>query len=457
MSLTTSQLFLLSLIVGIGFYIWAYRIAARYRHQRVDMHSLPYYHGGYVFLWVFLPALSFLLLWTPVSLSILSQKIQVLVAEEHYPPQMTALVSNAVLNYTNGLTTTLPEKMKPIASGYLAVRNNLLTIRSVLVTLLLFTTGFIAIFRIKPHFRARNYVEKYLRFLMIFCAGIAVLTTFGILFSVLLESLRFFNKVPWTEFFFNTHWSPQIALREGQVGASGSFGLIPLLLGTLLISIIALLVAVPIGLFSAIYLSEYANSKVRTWAKPMLELLAGIPTVVYGFFAALTVAPFIRRIGEQMGLSVSSESALAAGVAMGIMIIPFISSLSDDIINAVPQSLREGSLGLGATKSETIKKVILPAALPGIISAVLLAASRAIGETMIVVMAAGQSANLTFNPLEAVTTVTVQIVTLLTGDTEFDSEKTLSAFALGLTLFVITFALNLFALHIVKKYREQYD
>ncbi|MBC7906019.1 MAG: phosphate ABC transporter permease subunit PstC, partial [Rhodospirillaceae bacterium] len=268
---------------------------------------------------------------------------------------------------------------------------------------------------------------------------------------------RFFQFVPVTEFLFGTSWSPQMAIREDQVGSSGAFGAVPLFAGTALISMIAMVVAVPLGLLSAIYMAEYAHPKFRAVAKPLLEILAGIPTVVYGFFAALSVAPLVRDLGTNLGLSISSESALVAGVVMGIMIIPFVSSLSDDIITAVPQSLREGAYGLGATKSETVKQVILPAALPGIVGGVLLAVSRAIGETMIVVMAAGLSANLSANPFEAVTTVTVQIVTLLVGDQEFDSPKTLAAFALGLVLFFVTLALNIVALHVVRKYREQYD
>ena len=292
---------------------------------------------------------------------------------------------------------------------------------------------------------------------LIACSSLAILTTLGIVLSVVFESLLFFQKIPWSEFFFGTEWSPQTALRADQVGSTGAFGAVPLFAGTLLISLISMLVAVPIGLMAAIYLSEYAPRNLRSVAKPVLEVLAGIPTVVYGFFAALTVAPAIRVWGEAVGLTVASESALAAGLVMGIMIIPFVSSLSDDVMNAVPQSMRDGSYALGATQSETIKRVILPAALPGIVGGILLAVSRAIGETMIVVMAAGMSANLTANPLEAVTTVTVQIVTLLTGDQEFDSPKTLAAFALGLTLFVVTLILNVIALHIVRKYREQYE
>jgi phosphate transport system permease protein len=274
---------------------------------------------------------------------------------------------------------------------------------------------------------------------------------------VLFESIRFFQQVPFFDFLFGLEWSPQTAMRADQTGSSGSFGAVPVLAGTFLISGIAMAIAVPFGLMSAIYLSEYAGPKFRATVKPLLEILAGVPTVVYGFFAALVVAPFIRDLGTMAGLSVSSESALAAGLVMGIMIIPFVSSLSDDVINAVPQAMRDGSYGLGATKSETIKLVILPAALPGIVGSILLAVSRAIGETMIVVMAAGLAANLTLNPLQAVTTVTVQIVTLLVGDQEFDSPKTLAAFALGMLLFVVTLILNVIALYVVRKYREEYE
>ena len=303
----------------------------------------------------------------------------------------------------------------------------------------------------------RNHVEKVIKTFLISCACLAIFTTIGIVLSVLFESIRFFRVVPITDFLFGLQWSPQMAIREDQVGSSGAFGAVPLFAGTFLITIIAMLVAVPLGLMSAIYLSEYATSKIRAFAKPTLEILAGIPTVVYGFFAALTVAPLIRNNLEAFGLNVSSESALAAGIVMGVMILPFVSSLSDDVINAVPQSLRDGSYGLGATSSETVRRVVLPAALPGIVGSILLAVSRAIGETMIVVMAAGLSANLTANPFESVTTVTVQIVTLLVGDQEFDSPKTLAAFALGLTLFAVTLLLNVIALHVVRKYREQYE
>jgi phosphate transport system permease protein len=300
-------------------------------------------------------------------------------------------------------------------------------------------------------------VEATVRVALIGASTVAIFTTMGILLSVLFEAARFFSQVPVTSFLFGLEWSPQTAIRADQVGASGAFGAVPLFAGTLLISAIAMFVAVPIGLMIAIYLSEYARPPVRSVVKPVLEVLAGIPTVVYGYFAALTVAPLLRDAGGALGLSVASESALGAGLVMGVMIIPFVSSLSDDVINAVPQSLRDGSLALGATTSETIKRVVLLAALPGIVGGVLLAVSRAIGETMIVVMAAGLSANLTGNPLEAVTTVTVQIVTLLVGDQEFDSPKTLAAFALGLVLFVVTLLLNVVALQVVRRYREQYE
>lgn len=309
---------------------------------------------------------------------------------------------------------------------------------------------------VKDAKRSRT-LEFVTYFFLIFSSLVAVLVTIGIVFSLLFEAIRFFNHVPVHEFLFGTHWSPQTALRADQVGGTGSFGAIPLVAGTLLISAIAMAVATPLGLASAIYLAEYASKRTRDIVKPILEVLAGIPTVVYGFFAALMIAPMIRFTGTSVGLEVASESALAAGLAMGIMIVPLISSLSDDVINSVPQSLRDASLGLGATQAETIKKVILPAATPGIAGSLLLAASSAIGETMIVVMAAGLAANLTLNPLDAVTTITVQIVALLTGDQEFDSAKTLSAFALGLLLFFITLVLNVIALRIVNHFREQYD
>ena len=319
--------------------------------------------------------------------------------------------------------------------------------------------AFLALTRktIRPDFRARTYVEFFIKVVLVFCSVVAVMTTLGIILSLLFESLRFFEKVSFLDFLTGLQWSPQTALREDQAGQSGAFGAIPVFAGTFLVMGVAIFVAAPIGLMIAIYLSEYASKGVRRWVKPMIEILAGVPTVVYGFFALLTVGPTIRSFAESLGFSVPTQSAIAAGTVMGLMIIPFISSLSDDVINAVPQTLRDGSYALGATKSETMTKVVFAGALPGIIGALLLAISRAIGETMIVVMAAGRAANLTGNPFEAVTTVTVQIVALLTGDQEFDSPKTLAAFALGLVLFMITLVLNVIALMIVRKYRERYE
>ncbi len=310
---------------------------------------------------------------------------------------------------------------------------------------------------IRSDFRARRYVEFFINSALLLCSVIAVLTTLGIVLSLLFESLRFFEQVSIFEFLTGLQWSPQTALREDQAGQSGSFGAIPIFAGTFLVMAVAIFVAAPIGLMIAIYLSEYATKRTRGIVKPAIEILAGVPTVVYGFFALLTVGPTVRAFAESLGFAVPTQSAIAAGSVMGIMIIPFISSLSDDVINAVPQTLRDGSYALGATKSETMTKVVFAGALPGIIGALLLAVSRAIGETMIVVMAAGRAANLTGNPFEAVTTVTVQIVALLTGDQEFDSPKTLAAFALGLVLFVITLVLNVIALLVVRKYRERYE
>ena len=306
--------------------------------------------------------------------------------------------------------------------------------------------------------RARQMLgERILLGLLAASSLVAILTTIGIALSLLFETLRFLDAVPLFDFLFGLNWSPQIAIREDQVGSSGAFGVVPLLVGTGLIAAVAMTVAGPLGLFSAIYLAEYASPRARSFAKPILEILAGIPTVVYGFFAVLVVAPFVRDSSEAAGFEVSSESALAAGVVMGVMIVPIVSSIADDVISAVPQSLREGAYGLGATKSETVRNIVLPAALPGIGGALLLGVSRAIGETMIVVMAAGLSAQLTVNPLQAVTTITVQMVALLTGDQEFDSPKTLAAFALGLLLFIATLILNLIALMLVRRYQERYD
>lgn len=410
-------------LAGIGFQLGRRRAILRARAAQREarntggnrgggLHSLPGYHGLYVALWCLVPGLTVFAIGAFLAHGAAPQGAEA--------DRIWAAIAGATL----GLG----------AIGLAWARRH-----------------------VKADFRARNLVERAALVLLIGCSLLSILTTVGIVLSLLFEAMRFFARVPLTDFLFGLQWSPQMALRADQVGASGSFGAIPVFAGTLLITVIAMVIAVPIGLMSAVYLSDYASPKTRAVVKPLLEILAGIPTVVYGFFAALTVAPFLRGLGAGFGLDVASESALAAGLVMGVMIIPFISSLSDDVMNAVPQSLRDGSYALGATKSETIRQVVIPAALPGIVGSVLLAVSRAIGETMIVVMAAGLTANLTANPFAAVTTVTVQIVTLLVGDQEFDSPKTLAAFALGLLLFAITLVLNIVALRTVRKYREKYD
>jgi len=425
------------------------------------LHSLPRYYGYFTSLWCAVPALMLLLGWIALSDSFISERVISSLPERlrSLPEDQLGLVLNDIRNLASGqiVDQNQPAEIAVAAGLYNELRAGSRRILAGLVIAVAFIGFAVAWTRLRPEFRARNHVEEAIKFALIAASTVAILSTLGILLSVTYESFLFFRQVPVTEFLFGLNWSPQTAIRADQVGSSGAFGAVPLFAGTLLISGIAMLVAVPIGLMTAIYLTEYAAPALRRAVKPVLEVLAGIPTVVYGYFAALTVAPFIREVGEGIGLNVASESALAAGLVMGIMIIPFVSSLSDDVINAVPQSLREGSYGLGATRSETIKRVVLPAALPGIVGSVLLAASRAIGETMIVVMAAGLSANLTANPLESVTTVTVQIVTLLVGDQEFDSPKTLAAFALGLMLFVVTLILNIIALQVVRRYREQYD
>ncbi len=423
------------------------------------LHSLPYYYGYYAALWCSLPALFILILWLAIDDYLITQLVIAALPEEiqTLPPQRLNLYLNQVQSAFLGDLPASDPATQAAAEHYRSLK----TISDrCLVGLALAAAGIGAAWaraRIRPELPARNQVEKAIEVFLIASSTLAILTTLGIVLSVLFESLRFFQLVPVTEFLFGLSWSPQMAIRLDQVGASGAFGFIPLLTGTLLISAIAMVVAVPLGLLSAIYLAEFAHPRLRAVAKPLLEILAGVPTVVYGFFAALVVAPFLRDLGAILGLGISSESALGAGLVMGIMIIPFVSSLSEDVIHAVPQALRDGAYALGATRAEAIVQVVIPAALPGIVAGILLAVSRAIGETMIVVMAAGLTARLTANPLESVTTITVQIVSLLVGDQEFDSPKTLAAFALGLVLFVITLGLNVLALRVVRKYRESYE
>ncbi|WP_159716240.1 phosphate ABC transporter permease subunit PstC [Geminicoccus flavidas] len=425
------------------------------------LHSRPSYYGWHAALLSGGPAILLVILWFLFASSIVGWIVTAGLPEAVRSQSTEALqffmqdVRRLAAGLPLGREAT-PEAIDA-ANAYAAAMLAGNWVFGIIGVLLAGWLGWLAYRKVDPKFRARNRVERWTDYILLSAAAVSVLITAGIVFSVLFESLRFFSMVSPIEFFFGLNWSPQTAIRADQVGSSGSFGAVPLITGTLLITFIAIFVAGPIGIMAAIWLSQYAPRRVRDVAKPLMEILAGIPTVVYGFFAALTVAPFIRSVGESLGLNVASESALAAGVVMGIMIIPFVSSLSDDAINAVPTALRDGSYGLGATKAETIQRVILPAALPGIIAGFLLAVSRAIGETMIVVMAAGLAANLTLNPLAAVTTVTVQIVTLLVGDQEFDSAKTLAAFALGLFLFGITLILNVIALYILQRFRERYD
>ena len=424
------------------------------------LHSRPGYHGLYVFLISLIAGfglyLACLVIGNWYITTTLTSAIRDL--DPELPPIKVALVISDVRAIVAGELASRTDALRTEIAGTFASLNTLHV--GVLVILPLCGAGIAGLFglwKVRPEWRARNGTEAMLRGMLLACALIAVLTTIGIVLSLVFETLSFFDKIGWRldKFLFGIEWSPLAGVHDGNLDPD-RVGAIPLFLGTLLITVIAMLVAVPIGLFSAIYLADFASIRVRTWAKPLLEILAGIPTVVYGFFAAITVAPVIRDAGDSIGLSVASESALAAGIVMGLMIIPFISSLSDDVINAVPQSLRDGSYGLGATKAETIRHVVLPAALPGIVSACLLGVSRAVGETMIVVMAAGQSANLTVNPLDAVTTVTVQIVMLITGDTEAETAAG-PAFTLGFTLFCVTLALNIVAIRIVRRYREAYD
>ncbi len=456
---------IICLLVLSGLAYWvarrrAFRVAGGRRGLK-NLHSRPVYYGWLAALWCMIPAGLVLVAWIALEPTVITDMVvnQLPAEMQELPANRLELVVNDIKNLASGNIAS--QEDNPAIQAAAKHYQELNRIGNAALAVVLLCAGLLGagwiVRRVRPDLRARNRVEAVLKLLLIACSLVAIFTTIGIVLSVLYEAIRFFQVVPVWQFLFGLEWSPQMAIRSDQVGSSGAFGAVPVFAGTALISAIAMCVAVPVGLFSAIYLSEYAGRRFRAAAKPLMEILAGIPTVVYGFFAALTVAPIIRDSGGFLGLDVASESALAAGLVMGVMIIPFVSSLSDDVINAVPQSLRDGAYGLGATRSETVKHVILPAALPGIVGGVLLAVSRAIGETMIVVMAAGLSANLTANPLEAVTTVTVQIVTLLVGDQEFDSPKTLAAFALGLVLFLVTLGLNVIALHVVRRYREQYE
>ncbi|GEO83560.1 MULTISPECIES: phosphate ABC transporter permease subunit PstC [Alphaproteobacteria] len=495
--MSTSILLLIIFAIGMVAYILgASRASGLAAGKPSNLHSRYGYHGAFAAISAILPAVLLMAVWLAVSSSIIETKIR-----SDFPDDVKALPAATLnLNYgminsiSNGLRllgdadlgaiegmapadvrTLLAQNGVPLADDpqpyMMTAAKSLMAAKdadnaalTVVVLVVAFIGALLGLRAISPRFRARNRVEQVMLSGLILASSIAILTTVGIVFSMLSETIAFFRAVPAYEFFFGTVWDPRFA-SAGSTSSGGQFGLIPLLAGTLYIATVAMLFAVPVGLFAAIYMAEYAGPKLRSTAKPLLEILAGIPTIVYGFFALVTVGPFLRDISANInGLVtgnyqnfIQSQSVLTAGIVMGIMLIPFVSSLSDDIITAVPKAMRDGSLGLGATRSETMKRVIMPAALPGIVGALLLTASRAIGETMIVVLAAGVAARMQISPFEPMTTVTVKIVNQLTGDLEFTSPQTLVAFALGMTLFVLTLGLNVYALYIVRKYREQYE
>ncbi|WAC22088.1 phosphate ABC transporter permease subunit PstC [Blastomonas sp. SL216] len=458
--MTTTAIFFL--IAGLGLITWVFARAraGRFIQQgAASVHSLPSYHGWYAAMWAIVPAILFVLVWSTIAPALGSYQVLESPLAAQLPNdafERAAILSEARALSHNPDLKVFNDAATQLAPLYAAADRKYALIGALAAFLLCFAGGAYAFTRIRPDFRARTQVERTVMLGLLLASLIAILATLGIVASLIFETVRFFGMVSPFEFLFGLDWNPSDKLVDGQ--ATG-FGAVPLFWGTVFIgAIIAMLVAIPLGLMSAVYLTQYASSTVRKWMKPILEILAGVPTVVYGYFAALTVAPALRSFAVAIGITdASSESALAAGLVMGVMIIPFVSSMADDSIAAVPASMRDGSLAMGATKSETIKQVLIPAALPGVVGGVLLAVSRAIGETMIVVMAAGLAANLTANPFASVTTVTTQIVQLLTGDTDFDSPMTLAAFALGLTLFVVTLLLNIVALQIVKRYREAYD
>ena len=458
-----SIFFLFLLVIGLaatGWFTARMRAAQLRPADGLRAHSLPGHHGWYVALWLGLPALIFLSLWAIVMPGLVEQSVLASPAANVLPTpeiERAAILDEARALAEGSLSAAFNPETEQLVPAYQEASGFYRVIGTVATLLLAFACGAFAFLRVRPDFRARNRVERVVMWVLLIASLIAILTTVGIVASLLFETIRFFDRISPVEFIFGTRWSPQSTTFSND---PGSFGAIPLFWGTILIgAIIAMIVAIPLGLMGAVYLTQYAPARVRSVMKPLLEILAGVPTVVYGYFAALTVAPAIRDFAVTwLGISsASSESALAAGVVMGVMIIPFVYSMADDSLAAVPGAMRDGSLAMGATSSETIKKVLIPAALPGIVGGVLLAVSRAIGETMIVVMAAGLAANLTANPFESVTTVTVQIVQLLTGDQEFDSSKTLAAFALGLVLFIVTLLLNIIALGVVKRFREAYE
>lgn len=423
------------------------------------LHSRPAYHGWLAVLRAAVPALLIFILWSIFGSQVIGSMVMGQIPPEHMPanPLQQKVLLQKITNLSTGFG--IVGEAQPFEQAAAEYMREITSFAHFLVFgLMAFAAavGFFWSWRNTSHqTRARNQVESAIQFGLIACSAIAIFTTLGIVLSMLSESFDFFRVVSPKDFFFGTTWNPAFA--STGAGSTEGFGMLPLMAGTFLIAAIAMMVAIPIGLMSAIYMAEYASPATRAWAKPIIEVLAGIPTIVYGVFALIMVGPFLSSFGASIGLDIRATSALTAGLVMGIMIIPFISSLSDDIITQVPRAMRDGSLALGATKAETTIKVVLPAALPGVVGAILLAVSRAIGETMIVVLAAGNAPVLTANPFESVSTVTVAIVKQLTGDQDFSSAQSLVGFALGLTLFVMTLILNVIALVIVRRYREQYE
>ena len=457
----TGIAFLILFLAAVSGFMLNRRAAYAIRDGGERLHSLGGFHGSYSMLLVLLPGFVFLILFLILQGAVIDRMVMASLPDgvlTDLGSGAMQLINAEISSLANGQVFGTPEPWKiEAAERMVSLQATARWIMLAVLVVMIAAALLVARRSVAAEFRARQRVENIVVGLMIFCSTVAIVTTVGIVLSLVFESVRFFEMVPITEFLFGTNWEPQIPMRADQVAGAGAFGWLPVILGTMVITVISMAIATPIGLYSAIYLNEFASPRVRSIAKPVLELLAGIPTVVYGFFAVLTVAPALRSGAADIGLSISPNTALAAGGVMAIMLIPFISSFTDDALSAVPRSLRDGSLALGATRGETMMKVLFPAAIPGIVGGILLAVSRAVGETMIVVMAAGIIATMTINPLDSVTTVMVQIVTLLIGDTSFDNPKTLAAFALGLMLFIVTLCINIFALRIVRKYREIYD
>ncbi len=460
------NLILFTFIVLLGFtsYYFGRKKAYTIQYTKKRLTALPQFYGYYLAIWCAIPAFIIFSLWAIFEPTIVKLLILSDYSNQGYLDNELNLIYEKTKSLSRGqFTGEITPFIEASAKKYINLRSIAQSSKVVIVLSAIIASGAYAYKRISSNSRTREPVEKFLKAVLFTASLAAILTTVGIIFSLIFQTIDFFKVIPLFDFVFGTHWYPAKAFVRDSSEAldpsmySDTFGAVPIFAGTFFIAFIAMCVAIPIGLMSGIYLAEYASIKVRQYAKPLIEILAGIPTVVYGFFAALTVGPFLKEIGNSMGLDVSAESALAAGGVMGIMIIPFISSLSDDVITSVPQSLRDGSYAMGATKSETIKKVIFPAALPGIVGSILLGVSRAIGETMIVVMASGLAANLTLNPLESTSTITAQIVVILIGDQAFGDPKTQAAFALGMSLFLVTLCLNIVALRVVKKYREKYE